>query len=193
MVPSDLHIPEAAQNETETPPEVRPLIPGGRRLGRFLPFAILLLVAVVLTRGVSKGEFNIDNDETIHAFTGRYIADFLSDLPLAHPIQYTYAYYGQLLVGPVSQGRSESLLVCVRIFCQPCLTDQAAVHLPGFVLPTYGNNSAEVASAGQLERRKGFRDHAAPGGSLLPSCVQRALAGDLGTPCALAGDLGTPL
>jgi len=95
MIPTDLHIPEAAQNETETPPEGRRLIPGGRRLGRFLPFAILLLVAVVLVRGVSKGEFNIDNDETIHAFTGRYIADFLSDLPLAHPVQYTYAYYAQ--------------------------------------------------------------------------------------------------
>lgn len=55
----------------------------------------LLLVAVLVTHGIHKGEFILNQDEPHHAFTGLYMADFLRDLPLSHPIQYTYLYYAR--------------------------------------------------------------------------------------------------
>lgn len=55
----------------------------------------LALVAVVLLRGINKGEFSENVDETVHASTGLYVASFLHDLPLRHPVQYTYRYYAQ--------------------------------------------------------------------------------------------------
>ncbi len=57
--------------------------------------AVLLLVTVVVIRGISRGEFHLITDEAHHAFTGLYFADFLSDLPLTHPVKYTYQYYAQ--------------------------------------------------------------------------------------------------
>lgn len=60
-----------------------------------LLFLVLLFVALVVSRNIEKGEFNLNVDETLHAVTGLYFADFLTDLPLAHPIQYTYEYYAQ--------------------------------------------------------------------------------------------------
>ena len=66
-----------------------------RLASRFVLVAVLLFVTVVVTRGVHKGEFSINVDEGAHAVTGLYFADFLSDLPLAHPVQYTYNYYAQ--------------------------------------------------------------------------------------------------
>jgi Dolichyl-phosphate-mannose-protein mannosyltransferase len=56
---------------------------------------VLILVAAVAIHGIRKGEFNLITDETIHAVTGLYVADFLRDLPLAHPVQYTFRYYAQ--------------------------------------------------------------------------------------------------
>src|SRR5260370_25683191 len=58
---------------------------------------VLVLAAVVISRGISKGEFNVNIDEAYDATTGLYVADFVRDLPvaLAHPVQYTYAYYAQ--------------------------------------------------------------------------------------------------
>jgi hypothetical protein len=58
----------------------------------FLCFAI---VTAVLVRGIRKGEFSENVDETVHAATGLYVASFLHDLPLRHPVQYTYRYYAQ--------------------------------------------------------------------------------------------------
>jgi 4-amino-4-deoxy-L-arabinose transferase-like glycosyltransferase len=55
----------------------------------------LLLVAAVLLRGIHKGEFSENVDETVHASTGLYVASLIHDLPLRHPIQYTYRYYAQ--------------------------------------------------------------------------------------------------
>ena len=49
----------------------------------------------MITRGIHTGEFNFNTDETIHASTGLYFADFLRDLPLRHPLQYTFRYYTQ--------------------------------------------------------------------------------------------------
>ncbi|MGA7891942.1 MAG: glycosyltransferase family 39 protein [Candidatus Sulfotelmatobacter sp.] len=63
---------------------------------RFLLMVLALaLVAVVLLRGIHKGEFSENVDETVHAATGLYIASVLHDLPLRHPVQYTYRYYAQ--------------------------------------------------------------------------------------------------
>src|SRR5580658_5213230 len=55
----------------------------------------LALVTAVLLRGIHKGEFSENVDETVHASTGLYVASFIHDLPLRHPIQYTYRYYAQ--------------------------------------------------------------------------------------------------
>ena len=67
--------------------------PSRRRL--FLLLLSLALIAVVLLRGIHKGEFSENVDETVHASTGLYVASFLHDLPLRHPVQYTYRYYAQ--------------------------------------------------------------------------------------------------
>jgi hypothetical protein len=55
----------------------------------------LALVAAVLLHGIRKGEFSENVDETVHAATGLYVASFLHDLPLRHPVDYTYRYYAQ--------------------------------------------------------------------------------------------------
>src|SRR5579863_3210822 len=55
----------------------------------------LTLAAAILVHGIHKGEFSENVDETVHAATGLYVASFLHDLPLRHPVQYTYRYYAQ--------------------------------------------------------------------------------------------------
>src|SRR6266852_4754499 len=64
---------------------------------RILLSAVLVLAVIVISHGISKGEFNVNIDEAFDATTGLYVADFIRDLPvaLAHPVQYTYAYYAQ--------------------------------------------------------------------------------------------------
>lgn len=69
------------------------VIPSRRPL--LLLILTLALVTVILLRGVRKGEFSENVDETVHASTGLYVASFLHDLPLRHPVQYTYRYYAQ--------------------------------------------------------------------------------------------------
>jgi hypothetical protein len=49
----------------------------------------------VITRGITKGEFNYITDESVQAVTGLYFADFLHDLPVTHPIEYTLRYEAQ--------------------------------------------------------------------------------------------------
>lgn len=67
--------------------------PARRRL--LLLVLSLTLVTAVLLRGIHRGEFSENVDETVHAATGLYVASFLHDLPLRHPVQYTYRYYAQ--------------------------------------------------------------------------------------------------
>jgi hypothetical protein len=62
---------------------------------RILLAGALLIAAAAATRQITQGEFYLNEDETVHAVTGLYFADFLSDMPLTHPIEYTYHYYGQ--------------------------------------------------------------------------------------------------
>jgi len=57
--------------------------------------ATLLLVSLVVLRGVHRGEFDYNVDESQHAATGLYFADLLKDLPVTHPVGYTYLYYAQ--------------------------------------------------------------------------------------------------
>lgn len=52
--------------------------------------AAVLLVAV---RGITRGEFSYNVDETQHACTGQFVADLLRDHPFRHPVEYTYLYY----------------------------------------------------------------------------------------------------
>jgi hypothetical protein len=56
---------------------------------------VLITVGLVASRGIRKGEFNYNVDETQHAVTGLYAADLIHDHPLRHPIRYTYRYYAQ--------------------------------------------------------------------------------------------------
>jgi hypothetical protein len=48
-----------------------------------------------VVRGISKGEFHINVDESQHAASGLFYASLLKDAPIRHPIQYTYRYYAQ--------------------------------------------------------------------------------------------------
>jgi hypothetical protein len=59
-----------------------------------LLLAALLWTTLVVTHGITKGEFCYI-DESLHAVTGLFIADFLHDLPLTHPIAYTFRYEAQ--------------------------------------------------------------------------------------------------
>lgn len=63
------------------------------------PFLLLVLVLAVVTlvllRGIRKGEFSENVDETVHAATGLYMASLMHDMPLRHPVAYTYTYYAQ--------------------------------------------------------------------------------------------------
>jgi hypothetical protein len=55
----------------------------------------LAIVTAVLLRGIHKGEFFENVDETVHAATGLYVASFIHDLPWRDPVGYTYRYYAQ--------------------------------------------------------------------------------------------------
>lgn len=87
--------PPPTQNSTDSPGKgVRSAFtPFGRRF--WLLFVSLALVTAVLLKGITKGEFSENVDETVHAATGIYVASFIHDLPLWHPVQYTYRYYAQ--------------------------------------------------------------------------------------------------
>jgi hypothetical protein len=74
--------------------ELLSLRPSAWRRWLLLVFS-LALVGAFLLRGIQTGEFSENVDETVHAATGLYVASFLHDLPLRHPVQYTYRYYAQ--------------------------------------------------------------------------------------------------
>ncbi len=70
-------------------------------LSRVIDFALrpqvvlLLLVLVVVSRGITQGEFFYYSDETRHAMNGVFFRDFFLDHPLQHPLQYVYEYYAK--------------------------------------------------------------------------------------------------
>ncbi len=60
-----------------------------------------LLIIVLLAAGIvtlhaihRSGDFSM-HDEGTHVMTGVYFADLLTDLPLSHPVQYTYEFYAR--------------------------------------------------------------------------------------------------
>ncbi len=56
---------------------------------------LLVLVGILASRGITRGEFFFYGDEMSHAMNGVLFRDFLVDLPLHHPIQYVYDYYAK--------------------------------------------------------------------------------------------------
>ena len=60
-----------------------------------LLIALLTLATVVITHGITIGEFSYHVDESQHAATGLFYADVARELPIRHPVQYTYRYYAQ--------------------------------------------------------------------------------------------------
>ena len=56
---------------------------------------LLVLVGLLVSRGITRGEFFFYGDEMSHAMNGVLFRDFLVDLPLRHPIQYVYDYYAK--------------------------------------------------------------------------------------------------
>jgi len=65
-------------------------------LGRWLLLlGSIALVCIMACHNIGKGEFDYYIDEAQHAVTGLFVADFLHDLPLRHPVQYAYLYYAQ--------------------------------------------------------------------------------------------------
>lgn len=68
---------------------------GVGKLRTHLPlFLVLVLSSIFIFRYTGTGEFSYNSDETEHVNTGLYFASLLRDLPLRHPVQYTYSYYG---------------------------------------------------------------------------------------------------
>lgn len=56
---------------------------------------VLLLVSLFALRGLRRGEFDYNVDESQHAATGLCFADLLKDFPVTHPVHYTYLYYAR--------------------------------------------------------------------------------------------------
>jgi hypothetical protein len=83
------------QRQSAVGPEVQAAPWWRRRLSSLLLLAALSWTAVVVAHGITKGEFCYINDEALHAVTGLFFADFLHDLPLTHPIEYTFRFEAQ--------------------------------------------------------------------------------------------------
>lgn len=58
-----------------------------------LPAFILFLILLVVGHRIGQGEFNLNADESYHACTGMYVADFLRAFPITHPLKFTTLYY----------------------------------------------------------------------------------------------------
>jgi len=56
---------------------------------------LLLLIALVLSRGITRGEPYFDVDETRHTMNGVFMRDLMVDMPLKNPMQYAYEYYAK--------------------------------------------------------------------------------------------------
>lgn len=91
MTPTSAPVEQVTPNPSTPPCDFSP---NNRRCFVLLLLSLILVTAVLL-RGIRKGEFSENVDETVHASTGLYVASFLHDLPLRHPVQYTYRYYAQ--------------------------------------------------------------------------------------------------
>lgn len=74
---------------------------GIARLNRFFPAGIrqplilLSLIAAVISRGISQGEFFFYYDEVFHAMNGAFFRDLIADFPVRHPLEYAFQYYAK--------------------------------------------------------------------------------------------------
>ncbi|MBI1738939.1 MAG: glycosyltransferase family 39 protein, partial [Acidobacteria bacterium] len=58
-----------------------------------LHWLVLLAVGIIISIGITRGEFFFFGDETRHAMTGVFFRDLLVDHPWSNPVQYAYEYY----------------------------------------------------------------------------------------------------
>jgi hypothetical protein len=66
-----------------------------RELGLRTPVILILIVGLLLSRGITKGEPFYNNDETRHIMNGVFVRDLLVDRPVSHPLNYAYEYYAK--------------------------------------------------------------------------------------------------
>ncbi len=85
---------------SELPPETRATRhgPAARRdtmRSVWLLLIVLLAAGTITLHGIHRsGDFGM-HDEGTHVMTGVYFADLLTDLPVSHPVQYTYEFYAR--------------------------------------------------------------------------------------------------
>jgi len=60
-----------------------------------LHWLVLLLVGLIISIGITRGEFFFFYDEMQHAMTGVFFRDLLIDHPWSNPVQYAYEYYAK--------------------------------------------------------------------------------------------------
>jgi hypothetical protein len=89
---TDAHLSRGLRIMSPTTTQFQPTLEH-QRTRRILLATTLFLVALVVGHRIAEGEFNINVDESFHAFTGMYVADFLRAFPLAHPVRFTLLYY----------------------------------------------------------------------------------------------------
>lgn len=58
-------------------------------------FLVCVLVSLVVLQGAGRSELFYNTDEAQHGVTGLFFHDFLRDLPLREPADYTFRYYAQ--------------------------------------------------------------------------------------------------
>jgi 4-amino-4-deoxy-L-arabinose transferase-like glycosyltransferase len=60
-----------------------------------LHWLVLLAVALIISIGITHGEFFFFGDEMRHAMTGVFFRDAMVDQPWSNPVQYAYEYYAK--------------------------------------------------------------------------------------------------
>jgi hypothetical protein len=60
-----------------------------------LHWLVLLVVGLIISIGITRGEFYFFGDEMRHAMTGVFFRDLIVDHPWRNPVQYAYEYYAK--------------------------------------------------------------------------------------------------
>jgi 4-amino-4-deoxy-L-arabinose transferase-like glycosyltransferase len=60
-----------------------------------LHWLMVLAVGLIISIGITHGEFFFFGDEMRHAMTGVFFRDLIVDRPWGHPVQYAYEYYAK--------------------------------------------------------------------------------------------------
>jgi hypothetical protein len=94
MSTSGTKLPTITPSDADAPTRPSPVASVLRQVRRPLEI-LLLLVGLLLSRGITKGEPFYNNDETRHVMNGVFLRDLLVDRPLAHPLTYAYEYYAK--------------------------------------------------------------------------------------------------